>query len=98
MRGAEERAGTLCLHQEFILHWKAVRRVATLDENKQAGAELNNKEANTMEIKRSEARTSRDGREDYFTGAAKIDDLFRLEGPTATEAVWVTFQPGARTA
>lgn len=51
-----------------------------------------------MEIKRSGSQPSGKGRADWFTGAVRIDPLFRAPDPARAAGASVTFEPGARTA
>ena len=51
-----------------------------------------------MEIKRSGSHPSREGQEEYFTGAVRIDPLFEAPPPARVRGASVTFEPGARTA
>jgi quercetin dioxygenase-like cupin family protein len=51
-----------------------------------------------MEIKRSGSQPSGKGAAENFTGAVRIDPLFRLEAPGRAAGLAVTFEPGARTA
>ena len=51
-----------------------------------------------MDIKRSGSQPSEKGREDYFTGAVRIDRLFQTGAPARVAGASVTFEPGARTA
>lgn len=51
-----------------------------------------------MEIKRSGSQPSGKGRADWFTGAVRIDPLFRAPDPARAAGACVTFEPGARTA
>jgi quercetin dioxygenase-like cupin family protein len=51
-----------------------------------------------MEITRSGSQPSGRGPADYFTGAVRVDPLFRAQPPARALAGSVTFEPGARTA
>ena len=51
-----------------------------------------------MEIKRSGSQPSRIPSPDYFTGSVRQDPLFDTADPGRAVGVWVTFEPGARTA
>ena len=51
-----------------------------------------------MEIKRSGSQPSSRGPAEYYTGAVRIDPLFRAEYPARAIGTTVTFEPGARTA
>lgn len=51
-----------------------------------------------MEIKRSGSQPSGKGPADWFTGAVRIDPLFRADAPARVQGASVTFEPGARTA
>ncbi len=51
-----------------------------------------------MDIKRSGARPSGKGPEDWFTGIVRIDPLFSAPDPARAAGAHVTFEPGARTA
>ena len=51
-----------------------------------------------MEIKRSGSQPSGKGPADYFTGAVRVDPLFRAEAPARAAGGSVTFEPGARSA
>jgi quercetin dioxygenase-like cupin family protein len=51
-----------------------------------------------MEIKRSGSQPSGKGQAEYFTGAVRIDPLFKANDPARASGSSVTFEPGARTA
>ena len=51
-----------------------------------------------MQITRVGAKPSVKGREDWFTGAVRIDPLFDANDARRAAAAMVTFEPGARTA
>ena len=51
-----------------------------------------------MDIKRSGSQPSGKGPADYFTGTVRLDPLFHATQPGRAVGVWVTFEPGARTA
>ena len=51
-----------------------------------------------MDIKRNGTQPSGKGPEEYFTGAVRIDPLFRAPDPARVTGALVTFEPGARTA
>jgi len=51
-----------------------------------------------MEIKRSGSQPSGKGPAEYFTGAVRVDPLFRPADPARVAGASVTFEPGARTA
>jgi quercetin dioxygenase-like cupin family protein len=51
-----------------------------------------------MDIVRSGSQPSGKGPAEYFTGAVRIDPLFRPTAPARAVGVSVTFEPGARTA
>ncbi|HKB00581.1 MAG TPA: cupin domain-containing protein [Gemmataceae bacterium] len=51
-----------------------------------------------MEIKRAGSQPSSIGTAEYFTGAVRIDPLFRAPDPARAVGASVTFEPGARTA
>ena len=51
-----------------------------------------------MEIKRSGSQPSTKGTAEYFTGAVRVDPLFRAPDPARASGASVTFEPGARTA
>ena len=51
-----------------------------------------------MEIKRSGSRPSAKGPAEYFTGAMRVDPLFKMPSPARDRGAHVTFEPGARTA
>ena len=51
-----------------------------------------------MEIRRIGSQPSNKGPVDYFTGAVRIDPLFKAEEPARSVGAIVTFEPGARTA
>ena len=51
-----------------------------------------------MDIKPNGSRPSRQGPEEYFTGAVRIDPLFESPDPARARSASVTFEPGARTA
>ncbi len=52
----------------------------------------------TMDIKRNGSRPSTKGPDAYFTGAVRVDPVFRVGDPVRLNAGSVTFEPGARTA
>jgi quercetin dioxygenase-like cupin family protein len=51
-----------------------------------------------MEIKRSGSQPSTKGAADYFTGNVRVDPLNQASAPARVVCVYVTFDPGARTA
>ena len=51
-----------------------------------------------MEIRRSDARKSSRGPDDWFTGNVRIDPLFQAPDPARVVCASVTFERGARTA
>jgi quercetin dioxygenase-like cupin family protein len=51
-----------------------------------------------MEIKRVHTRQSREGPEDWFTGAVRIDPLFEAPEPARVRGASVIFEADARTA
>ena len=51
-----------------------------------------------MEIKRSGSQLSRQGPDNYFTGAVRIEPLFDAPEPARVVGASVTFEPAARTA
>ena len=51
-----------------------------------------------MEITRNGSQPSGRGPADYFTGAVRVDPLFRAPDPARLVGASVTFEPGARTA
>ena len=51
-----------------------------------------------MQITRVGTKPSVKGREDWFTGAVRIDPLFDANDARRAAAAMVTFEPGARTA
>ncbi len=51
----------------------------------------------TMEIIRSGSQASRNGSVDSFTGAVRLNPLFRTPSPANFKCGSVTFEPGART-
>jgi len=51
-----------------------------------------------MEIKRVGSQASGRGPADWFTGAVRIDALFKAPEPALMQCASVTFEPGARTA
>jgi quercetin dioxygenase-like cupin family protein len=51
-----------------------------------------------MEIKRSGSQPSGKGPADYFTGAVRVDPMFKAPDPARVGGASVTFEPGARTA
>jgi quercetin dioxygenase-like cupin family protein len=51
-----------------------------------------------MEITRNGAQPSTKGTADRFTGAVRVDPLFRAPDPARAAGASVTFDPGARTA
>jgi quercetin dioxygenase-like cupin family protein len=50
-----------------------------------------------MEIMRAGTRASGRGRAEYFTGEVRQDAVAEAPAPGRVRAVWVTFEPGART-
>ncbi len=51
-----------------------------------------------MNINRSGSQSSSTGVVEHFTGAVRIDPLFRPRDPARASGASVTFEPGARTA
>ena len=51
-----------------------------------------------MDIRRMGSHPSNKGPAEYFTGAVRIDPLFKPEEPARALGASVTFEPGARTA
>ncbi len=51
-----------------------------------------------MDIKRNGSQPSGKGSEENFSGAVRIDPLFRAPDPARVSVASVTFEPGARTA
>ena len=51
-----------------------------------------------MQIIRSGSRPSGQGPADWFTGFVRLDPAFDSPEPARAVGVWVTFEPGARTA
>jgi quercetin dioxygenase-like cupin family protein len=51
-----------------------------------------------MDIQRSGSQPSSKGPADWFTGAVRIDPLFRASAPARAAGASVTFEPRARTA
>ena len=51
-----------------------------------------------MEIKRNGSQPSGKGPTEWFTGAVRIDPLFKAPDPARVSGATVTFEPGARTA
>src|SRR4029079_17551912 len=51
-----------------------------------------------MDIKTLGSQPSRKGPADYFTGAVSQDPIIEPTAPANLRAVWVRFEPGARTA
>ena len=51
-----------------------------------------------MDIKRNGSRPSGKGPAEYFTGAMRVDPLFKMPSPARDRGAHVTFEPGARTA
>ncbi len=51
-----------------------------------------------MDIKRNGSQPSVKGPDEYFTGASRIDPLFRTHDPARATGAYVTFEPGSRTA
>src|SRR6516164_3861526 len=51
-----------------------------------------------MEIKRNGSQPSGKGPAEWFTGAVRIDPLFKAPVPARVSGASVTFEPGARTA
>jgi quercetin dioxygenase-like cupin family protein len=49
-----------------------------------------------MELKRSGSQASARGPAEYFTGAVRIDPLFKAPSPARASGACVTFEPGAR--
>src|SRR5271154_4334769 len=52
----------------------------------------------TMQITRSGTQPSGKGPAEYFTGAVRVDPLFKAQPPARAVGGHVTFEPGARTA
>jgi len=50
-----------------------------------------------MEIKRNGSQPSGKGPAEWFTGAVRIDPLFKAPDPARVSGASVTFEPGART-
>jgi quercetin dioxygenase-like cupin family protein len=55
-------------------------------------------EIEAMQISRAGSQPSSKGSPDYFTGAVRVDPLFRAPDPARVSGASVTFEPGARTA
>jgi quercetin dioxygenase-like cupin family protein len=55
-------------------------------------------DSQTIRITRSGSQPSTKGSVEYFTGAVRIDSLFKGSGPARVSGGIVTFEPGARTA
>lgn len=51
-----------------------------------------------MEIHKAGSRPTRQGREEYFTGTVWQDPVIEAPAPARVMALWVAFEPGARTA
>jgi quercetin dioxygenase-like cupin family protein len=51
-----------------------------------------------MDIRHGGSQPSAKGREEYFTGAVRVDPLFEAPAPARVLGASVTFEPGARTA
>ena len=51
-----------------------------------------------MDITRVGSQPSNKGPADWFTGAVRVDPLFRSQAPARTAGASVTFEPSARTA
>ncbi len=51
-----------------------------------------------MEILRAGSQSSQKGPGEWFTGAVRIDPLFRAPDPALVQCASVTFEPGGRTA
>ena len=51
-----------------------------------------------MQIHRAGSQPSAKGSPDWFTGAVRIDPLFKAPDPARVQGASVTFEPGARTA
>lgn len=51
-----------------------------------------------MKITRAGSMPSRKGPPEYFTGSVRLDPLFTAEEPGRAAGLYVTFEPGARTA
>jgi len=51
-----------------------------------------------MKITRSGSASSNEGPAEYFTGTVRIDPLFQAEEPGRVSGLYITFEPGARTA
>lgn len=51
-----------------------------------------------MEVKRIGSQPSGTGSAEYFTGAVRVDPLFKAPSPARVVGLSVTFEPGARTA
>jgi quercetin dioxygenase-like cupin family protein len=78
----------------------AAARAAAEDRAKgQGGATVAATQATggTMQITRSGSQPSGKGPADYFTGAVRVDPLFRAPDPARVTGGSVTFEPGART-
>src|SRR5438876_178782 len=52
----------------------------------------------SMDIKRVGTQPSSKGPAEWFTGAVRIDPLFKASAPARAAGASVTFEPGARTA
>src|SRR3954447_21855978 len=75
--------------------------VAAIVAAKSAAAQMltqTNARNRIMNIKRSGSKPSTKGPAEYFTGAVRVDPLFRPQEPARTSGAYVTFEPGARTA
>jgi quercetin dioxygenase-like cupin family protein len=59
---------------------------------------VSSEDSQTIRITRSGSQPSAKGPAEYFTGAVRIDSLFKGSGPARVGGGVVTFEPGARTA
>ena len=55
-------------------------------------------DSQAVTITRSGSQPSSKGPAEYFTGAVRVDPLFRANDPARTSGAYVTFEPGARSA
>jgi quercetin dioxygenase-like cupin family protein len=63
-----------------------------------AGTPSTERQEFIMDIKRAGTQASSKGPPEWFTGAVRIDPLFKAPPPARAAGASVTFEPGARTA
>src|SRR6185312_2994857 len=83
--------------QTFLRYTSGSPHVQSRNGRKQAGILAEGRRFE-MEIGRAGSQPSNKGSADYFTGAVRIDPLFRSAAPARVVGASVTFEPGARTA